>query len=85
MAEIRKRFGDDVASMVEALSDSLKASNEAKEAWRPRKERYLERLASEPESVLRVALADKIHNARSMAVDLDHMGEVLWERFNVGR
>ncbi len=69
LAEIQTRFGEDVAAMVEGLSDSLKAVGEDKEPWRPRKERYLERLASEPESVLRVALADKIHNARSMAVD----------------
>jgi (p)ppGpp synthase/HD superfamily hydrolase len=83
LAEIRIRFGDEVAAMVEGLSDSLAAKDEPKEDWRPRKERYLRRLVEESESVVRISLADKLHNARSMSVDLAVMGGSLWERFNV--
>ena len=39
---------------------------------------YLERLRGEPESVLRISLADKLHNLRSIAVD----GDSVWDRFN---
>ncbi len=84
LAEIRRRFGDEVAGMVEGLSDSMTSGDEEKEAWRPRKERYLERLETEPESVLRISLADKLHNARSMAVDWPR-GETLWDRFHAGK
>ena len=84
LAEIRSRFGDDVAAMVDALSDSLTAKGEEKEEWRPRKERYLRRLADESESVLRISLADKLHNVRSMAVDVASDGETLWDRFHAG-
>jgi hypothetical protein len=85
LAEIRRRFGDDVAAMVDGLSDSLTGIDEEKESWRPRKERYLERLAAEPESVLRVSLADKLHNARSMAIDVASHGAALWKRFHADR
>ena len=80
--EIRRRFGDEVATLVDGLTDTLEAP---KPKWRPRKEAYLARLENEPISVLRVSLADKLHNLRSVAVDHGAMGEALWERFNAGR
>ncbi len=85
LAEIRRRFGDEVAAMVDGLSDSMTSGDEEKEAWRPRKERYLARLETEPESVLRISLADKLHNARSMAVDVAAKGNKVWNRFNAGK
>ena len=80
--EIRRRFGERVADLVEGLTDTLEVQ---KPAWRPRKEAYLERLRSEPEDVMRVSLADKLHNARSMLVDLTASPDDLWGRFNAGR
>ena len=41
--------------------------------------------AREPESVLRVSIADKLHNMRSIAIDVENNGEAAWERFNAGR
>jgi (p)ppGpp synthase/HD superfamily hydrolase len=83
LAEIRSRFGPEVAAMVDGLSDSLVGKDQPKEDWRLRKERYLRRLADESESVVRISLADKLHNARSMSVDLAVMGPSLWQRFNM--
>jgi len=80
--EIRRRFGDEVAALVAGLSDTLVAP---KPEWQPRKEAYLARLEDEPTSVLRVSLADKLHNLRSVAVDHAALGESLWDRFNAGR
>ena len=80
--EIRQRFGDEVAVLVHGLTDTLM---DPKPAWRPRKEAYLARLEHEPTSVLRVSLADKLHNLRSVAVDHAAVGEALWIRFNAGR
>ena len=76
--EIRRRFGSEVATMVDGLSDTLRSP---KPPWRERKAAYLVRLRDEPESVLRVSLADKLHNLRSIAAD----GEDVWDRFNAGR
>lgn len=79
---IRRRFGPVVAMLVDGLTDTLE---NPKPEWRPRKEAYLKRLAGEPESVLRVSIADKLHNLRSIAIDVDNNGEVAWKRFNAGR
>jgi len=83
--EIRERFGETVATLVEALSDAMPADGEQKEAWLPRKRRYLARLRGEDASVLRISLADKLHNARSMAADRERLGEAVWDRFNASR
>lgn len=80
--EIRRRFGDEVAGLVDGLTDTLL---DPKPDWRPRKEAYLDRLEHEPISVLRVSLADKHHNLRSVAIDHAALGEHLWGRFNAGR
>ena len=79
--EIRRRFGPEVAAMVVGLSDTLE---DRKPPWRERKETYLDQLRREPESVLRISLADKLHNIRSIAVDHALFGDELWARFNAG-
>jgi len=80
--EIRRRFGDEVANLVDGLTDTLISP---KPKWRPRKKAYLARLTDEPMSVLRVSLADKLHNIRSVAVDHENSGDAIWDRFNAGR
>ena len=85
LEEIRARFGQDVAGIVEGLSDAMPAPGEGKAPWRGRKEAYLRHLADAPASVLRVSLADKLHNARSILTDHQAIGEAVWDRFNAGR
>ena len=80
--EIRLRFGDEVATLVDGLTDTLKTP---KPPWGRRKMDYLARLKDEPTSVLRVSLADKLHNLRSVAVDYGVVGEAIWDRFNARR
>ena len=82
LQEIRRRFGDHVASIVEGCSDTDQVP---KPPWRNRKEAYLRRLRDAPESVIRVSLADKLHNARSTARDLRVEGPAVWDRFNEKR
>ena len=79
---IRARFGQQVADIVEACSD---ADRFPKPPWRERKERYVEHLRHADESVLRVSLADKLHNARAIVLDYRTLGEQLWSRFNATR
>ena len=85
LEEIRARFGDEVTTLVAALSDAMPALGEEKAPWRPRKEAYLGHLADAPESVLRISLADKLHNARSILTDQRADGEAVWDRFHAGR
>ena len=81
--EIGRVFGDHVREIVLGLSDTL---DDPKPPWRERKERYLAHLREEDDrSVLLVSIADKLHNARSIVLDLAEHGEKVWERFGGGR
>jgi GTP pyrophosphokinase len=74
-------FGERVLAIVEGCTDS---DTHPKKPWRVRKERYLAHLAEADASVLLVAGADKLHNARSLLIDLRRIGEEVWTRFNAG-
>ena len=82
LEEIRRRFGDSVASIVEGCSDTLETP---KPRWQPRKESYLEHLESAPAPTLLVSLADKVHNVRSLAFEYRRVGDRLWQRFTASR
>lgn len=79
LALIRLQFGDTVADLVDALSDT---DQTPKPPWRARKEDYLVHLEHAPVSVLRVSAADKLHNVRAMVRDYRAHGEELWNRFS---
>jgi (p)ppGpp synthase/HD superfamily hydrolase len=81
--EVRRRFGEDVAECVDLLSDSHGSHDEAKAPWAERKARLLAQLARPgvPPTVLRVAAADKLHNARSIVNALETQGHSVWDRF----
>ena len=81
-AEIRARFGDDVARIVRANSDTV---TDPKPPWRQRKEDYITGIAGKAPDELRVSIADKLHNARSILSDHRRHGEQLWGRFAGGR
>jgi DNA helicase IV len=80
LRQIRRQFGPRVAEIVSACTDT---AENPKPPWRARKERYLEKLGAETDSaVLRVALADKLHNARATLADYRVFGADLWKRFD---
>ncbi len=80
--DIRSKFGDRVAAIVEACSDSLETP---KPPWRKRKQRYLALLRTADSSILRVSSADKLHNIRSILSDWKRVGNQVWARFNAGK
>jgi GTP pyrophosphokinase len=84
-AEIRARFGGQVAAIVRACSDSVGGARDATD-WRERKERYLAHLRDPdlPAGALRVTAADKLHNARSILTDLEEHGDGTWSHFHAG-
>ena len=80
LARIERSFGSRVAGIVEECSDAV--DGDPSEPWIDRKRRYLAHLPKvTDDAVLRVALADKVHNARSIVRDYRQEGHRLWERF----
>jgi GTP pyrophosphokinase len=77
--QIRRRFGERVVRIVDGCTD---AETLPKPPWRQRKEQHIEHLRHASPEVLRVVLADKLHNARSLLFDRRHIGSRLWDRFN---
>ena len=80
LAEIREKFGDDVASIVAECSDTFEAP---KPPWRERKENYIRHLSEASDSALLVSVADKLHNAHAILRDFRAHGDELWQRFSV--
>ena len=80
--EIRRRFGQHVAGIVDGCTDS---ETIPKPPWRARKEKYLAHLPSANASVRLVCAADKLHNVRCLLQDYHTHGELLWDRFSGGK
>jgi GTP pyrophosphokinase len=80
--DIQTRFGQRVADIVTACSDTL---DSPKPPWRERKEAFLQRIPSLSAEARMVNQADLLHNARSILSDLRANGAVLWERFRGGK
>jgi (p)ppGpp synthase/HD superfamily hydrolase len=80
LERLGRQFGPRVAEIVAACSDSLDPADAR--SWRERKEAYIEHLPEvADDGALRVVLADKVHNARSIVRDYRAEGHVMWERF----
>jgi (p)ppGpp synthase/HD superfamily hydrolase len=81
LEEIRRRFGDQVASIVAACSDT---DESPKPPWRDRKDAFVKRLRTEPYSVRLVVAADKLHNVRDVLRNYRVHGDDLWSHFKGG-
>jgi GTP pyrophosphokinase len=79
LEDIRARFGERVAKIVEDCTD---AWTEPKAPWADRKHAYAEHARTLGAASLRVSAADKVHNAYAILRDLRNTGERVWERFN---
>ena len=82
LREIRKRFGEDVAGIVETCTDTFE---EEKPDWWPRKCAYHDALRQASNSAILVSLADKTHNLEATRLDVKHLGDEFWDRFTQGR
>jgi (p)ppGpp synthase/HD superfamily hydrolase len=80
LAEIRERFGDDVATIVDQCSDTDVVP---KPPWKKRKQDYIDHLGGAAEDTILVSLADKLDNARAILRDYRLHGPELWQRFSV--
>jgi (p)ppGpp synthase/HD superfamily hydrolase len=82
LTEIRRRFGDEVALIVEGCTDT---DLTPKPPWRARKEDYVAGIRRAHRSVRLVSAADKLHNARSILADHRQQGDAVWLRFTGGK
>jgi (p)ppGpp synthase/HD superfamily hydrolase len=81
-AELRERFGAEVAEAVRALSDVLEGDTpEQKAPWRERKTRFVARLAGVDARARLVAACDKLDNLSAIVADLETEGPATLERF----
>jgi (p)ppGpp synthase/HD superfamily hydrolase len=81
LADIQARFGDAVAAIVEACTDSWETP---REPWIERKRRYVAHASHLEAAALRVSAADKVHNTYALLRDLREHGDKVWERYAAG-
>jgi len=83
LEDIRARFGDRVADIVLACSDSTDEEWKRTVGYWPRKQAYLDHLeATADERAVLVSIADKTHNARAIVTDLERSGFPVLKKFN---
>lgn len=90
LAEIEERFGPVVAGLVLANTDAVDGDEPdpdvpPRSRWYDRKRGYVESFPGKSPAALRVSLADKLHNARSILLDYRTHGDALWARFKQGQ
>jgi (p)ppGpp synthase/HD superfamily hydrolase len=80
LGEIREKFGERVAHIVDGCTDSYEVSGEKLE-WGERKRAYIEKVAHESADVRLVSAADKLANARDILSDFREQGDAIFTRF----
>ncbi len=86
LEEIEALFGPRVAEIVAGCSDTLVEDRDNKAPWPERKQAHIDHIRhSDDKGLHLVTAADKLHNARAIATDLQNSGEVVWTRFNASR
>lgn len=78
-AAIYEQFGDRVGEIVDGCTERRTLP---KPPWKERKLQYLNNLRHASTEVLRVSLADKLHNVRSLLADWQWYGDRVWDEFN---
>lgn len=78
LEEIRARYGERVAEIVDGCTDAYESP---KPAWQKRKQDFIDSLDEATDSILLVVAADKLHNAQSTIESLQVEGPSVWERF----
>lgn len=84
LAEIEARCNPRVAAIVDACTDSWVSDPQDKEAWWPRKVRYVRHIADTPVEAVLVCAADKFANATSSRNDYRTQGDALFTVFDGG-
>ena len=78
LRDVRKRFGDDVARIVNGCTDT---DQTPKPPWLERKKAYLAHLKESDTSTRLVSASDKLHNTRAILAELRRSGLEVFDRF----
>jgi (p)ppGpp synthase/HD superfamily hydrolase len=78
LRDIREKFGDTVAKIVDGCTDS---DQTPKPPWLDRKRSYVEHLKDSDSSTRLVSASDKLHNTRAILAELRRNGLEVFERF----
>src|ERR1700733_3774635 len=77
--EIKHRFGEGVLAIVEQCTD---AEVIPKPPWKARKEGFISRVSLMTQAAALTSICDKLHNARTILVDVLTPGSDVFNRFN---
>ena len=78
LRDIREKFGDGVAKIVDGCSDTYETP---KPPWLERKRAYIEHLKNSDAQTRLVSASDKLHNTRAILAELRRHGLGVFERF----
>ncbi|HJT80910.1 MAG TPA: HD domain-containing protein [Chthoniobacterales bacterium] len=82
LLDIRRKFGPEVAKIVEGCTDSLE---ESKPRWLERKKQYVRHVRNASVATKLVSAADKLQNVRSLLRNYREEGDRLWKRYTSGK
>lgn len=83
LPELREYFGERIAFYVDCETEDKRHGLPPESTWKLRKQEMLAFLKTRADKGAKMlALADKLSNMRSVARDVDVMGDRLWERFH---
>jgi len=85
--EMIENFGERVTRIVKEVSEDKdpNISENSKDTWPERKDKYLANLENDSQEALLVCAADKIHNLRSIIDAYAILGNKLWDSFNASK
>ena len=82
--EIREKFGDRVAELVESESENKRYDLPPEQTWEMRKKESLEHLKNATDPAVKILwLADKVSNIRTLFKLYEEEGDAMWNHFNM--
>lgn len=81
-SKILAQFGPAITAIVDGCTEPIPLPGEP---WRSHKQRYFDQIYHSSPLVHRVVLADKLHNGRSLLVNLRQHGPDVWRQFRGSR
>jgi len=85
LSEIRDRFGDEVATLVDGASEPeelRKVEGSKSKNWHERKNHTIKFISNANHDMKLLSCADKLANIRDIIRDRDRLGEDVWKMFN---
>ena len=82
--EIREKFGDRVAQLVESETEKKRYDLPPEQTWEIRKKESLEHLKNSTDPAVKILwLADKVSNIRTLFKLYEEEGDAMWNHFNM--